>query len=81
VEWLGHVVVGAKAKTLDFVLDGGNAGEDQNRCLDFGYPQGSQYLKARDVGKVQIEQDDVVVVKSAEIDALFPEVSRVLISP
>jgi hypothetical protein len=41
------------------------------------YPQGSQYLKARHVWKVEIEQDDVVVVKSAEIDTLFPEVSRV----
>src|SRR5258708_575196 len=77
VEWLGHIVVGAIAEALDLVLDGGKAGKDQNRCLDFGYPQGSQHLKARHVGKVQIEEDDVVVVKFAEIDTLFPKVSRV----
>ena len=35
VEWLGHVVVGTIAESLDLVLDGGDAGEDQNRCLDF----------------------------------------------
>jgi hypothetical protein len=46
MEWLGQVVVGAEAETLDLVLDGGKAGEDQNRSPDFGYPQGSQYLKA-----------------------------------
>jgi len=30
-----HIVIGAIAKTLDFVLDGGKAGEDQNRLLTF----------------------------------------------
>jgi len=58
VEWLGHVVVGAITEALDLVLDEGNAGKDENRCLDFGYPQGSQHLKARYVRKVQIEQDE-----------------------
>jgi hypothetical protein len=31
VEWLGHVVIGAEAETLDLVLDAGEAGEDQDR--------------------------------------------------
>ncbi len=39
VEGLGHVVVGADAETLDLVLDAGEAGEDQNGCLDLRDPQ------------------------------------------
>src|SRR5262249_34385167 len=77
LEALGHRVVGAIANALDLVLDGGDAGEDQNRGLNFACPQGSQYLKARHVGKVQMEQDDVVIVKSTEIDTLFPEICRI----
>ena len=37
----------------------------------------AQHLVARHVGKVQIEEDDVVVVELAEIDALFAEIGRV----
>ena len=77
VERLGHVVVGAEAETLDLVLDAGKAGEDQDRRLDLGDPQRAQNLETRHVGEVQVEQDDVVVVELAEIDAFFAEVRRV----
>ena len=30
LEWLGEVIVGANPETLDFVLDAGKAGQDQN---------------------------------------------------
>ena len=36
VERLGHVVVGAEAEAFDLVLDAGEAGEDQDRRLNFG---------------------------------------------
>ena len=36
-----------------------------------------QDLVARHVGQVQVEQDDVVVVELAEIDAFFAEIRRV----
>ena len=77
VERLGHVVVGAEAEALDLVLDAGEAGEDQDRRLDLGDAQELQHLVARHVGQVQVEQDDVVVVELAEIDAFFAEVGRV----
>ncbi len=77
VEWLGHVVVGAEAETLDLVLDAGEAGEDQDRRLHLGDAQRAQHLEARHVGQVQVEQDDVVVVELAEIDALFAQIGRV----
>ncbi len=35
VERFGHIVVGAKAKTFDLVLDRGKTGEDQDWGLDF----------------------------------------------
>ena len=77
VEGLGHVVVGAEAKTFDLVLDAGQAGQDQDRSLDLRDTQRAQHLETRHVRKVQVEQDDVVVVELAEIDALFSEVRRI----
>jgi hypothetical protein len=35
VERFGHVVIGAKAEAFDLVFDSGEAGEDQDRRLDF----------------------------------------------
>ena len=77
VEWLGHVVIGAEAETLDLVLDAGEAGEDQDRRLHLGDAQAPQHLETRHVGQIQVQQDDVVVVEFAEVDALFAEVRRV----
>jgi hypothetical protein len=77
VERLGHVVVGAEAETANLVLDAGHAGEDQDRCLDLGKPQGPQDLVSGHVRKIEVEQNDVVVVKFAEIDALFAQIRGV----
>ena len=77
VERLGQVVVGAEAEALHLVLDAGHAGEDQDRRLDLGDAQRAQHLVAGHVGQVQVEQDDVVIVELAEIDALLAEVGGV----
>jgi hypothetical protein len=77
VERLGHVVVGAKAKSFDLVLDAGQAGEDQDRRLHLGDAQAAQDLEARHVGQVQVQQDDVVVVELAEVDAFLTEIGGV----
>ena len=77
VEGLGHVVVGAEAETSDLVLDAGQAGENQDRGLHLGDPERAQNLESRHVGQVQVEKDDVVIVKLAEIDALLTEIGGV----
>ena len=74
VKRLGHVVVGAEAEAAYLVLDAGHAGEDQDRRLHLADAERAQHLIARDVGKVQIEQDNVVVVDLAEIDTLFAQI-------
>ena len=77
VERLGHVVVGAEAEASDLVLDAGKAGEDQNRRLHLRHAQAAKNFEARHVRKIEIEEDDVVVVDFAEIDAFFAEIGRV----
>src|SRR6516225_328407 len=77
VERLGHVVVGAEAEASDLVLDAGKSGEDQNGRLHLGDAQRAQHLEAGHVREVQVEQDDVVVVEFAEIDALFAQIGGV----
>ena len=77
VERLGQIVVGAVAEALHLVLDAGHAGEDQDRRLDLGHAQRPQHLVAGHVGQIEVEQDDVVVVELAEVDAFLAEVRHV----
>jgi hypothetical protein len=77
VERLGDVVVGTEAEALDLILDAGEAGQNQDRCLDFCDAQGAQDLETRHVGQVEVEQDHIVGVTLGEVAALFSEVSRI----
>src|SRR5439155_5772961 len=77
VEGLGHVVVGADAETLDLVLDAGEAGEDQNGGLDLRYPELLEHVVAGHVGQVEVEKDNVVIVKFTEVDAFLSEIRRI----
>ena len=77
VERLGHVVVGAEAETPALVLDSGEAGEDQDRRLHLRDTQGTQYLEARHVGQVQVQENNVVIIELAEIDAFFAKIRGV----
>ena len=76
-KWLGHVIVRAESQTLDLVLDAAEAGQNQDRRLDLGDAQGPQHFETRHVRQIEVEQDDVVVIQLAEIDALFTEIRRV----
>jgi hypothetical protein len=71
VEGLGHVVVGAKPKPLSF--DSVLSSPDEDGRLDLGEAQLAQHLVPVHVGKVQVQQDQVVVVELGEIDPLLPE--------
>ena len=77
VERLGHVVIGAEAEPPDLVLDAGKARQDEDRRLHLGDAQAAQHLEARHVRKVEIEEDDVVVVDLAEIDPFLAEIGGV----
>src|SRR3979411_682423 len=77
VEGFGHVVVGADAETLDLVLDAGEAGEDQNGRFDLRHPKLLKHVVAGHVGQIEVEQDNVVIVKFSEVAAFFPEVGRI----
>ena len=77
VERFGHVVVGAKAETFDFVVDGGKAGKDQDWRLHPGNAQLPQHVEARHIRQVQIKEDNVVVVDFAEVDAFLAEIRRI----
>jgi hypothetical protein len=81
VERLGHVVVGAEAQALHLVVRLGHAGKDQDRRADLGHPELLQHVVAVHVRQVQVEQDDVVVVELAEVEALFAEVRRIDVEP
>jgi hypothetical protein len=77
VERLGQVIVGAEAEALDLVLGIVGTGQDQDRRRDLGQTKLSQHLVPVHVGKVQVEQDQVVVVELREIDPLFAEIGAI----
>ena len=76
VKRLGQVIVGSIAQTFDPALDPGQARQDQDRCLDPGKAQAPQDFVAGHVRQVQVEENDVVIVELAEIEALLAQLGR-----
>jgi hypothetical protein len=52
------------------------AREDHDRRIDLADAQLTQNLKAAHVGQVQVQQNEVVVIDLAQIDAFFTQVGR-----
>src|SRR5262245_11430288 len=77
VERLGQVVVGPEAEALDFVVEFGKSRKNQDRRVDAGRAQPAQDLVTIDVWQHDIEKNDVVVVKLADLEAIFPQVGRI----
>ncbi len=77
VERLGHVVVGAAAQGLHLGVDLGRAGQDHDRGVDLGHAQLAQHVHAGHVGQIEVQQDQVVIVDLAEIDAFLAQVGRI----
>jgi hypothetical protein len=77
VEGFGQVIVGAEAEALELVFRIVEPRQDQDRRVDPGIAQLAQHLVAGHVGQVQVQKDDVVIVKLREIDALLPQVGGI----
>src|SRR5579862_8785755 len=77
VERLGHVVVGAAGEGLDLGVDLRGARQDHDRGVDLADTQAAQHLDAAHVGQIQVEQDEIVIVDLAQIDAFLTQVRRV----
>src|SRR6059058_4650046 len=77
MERLGHVVVGPETETFDLVLYARETRKDEDGGLYSRYAQLAQHIETRHIRQVQVEQDDVVVVDLAEIDAFLAEIGRV----
>src|SRR6267154_864760 len=81
MERLGDVVVGAGAERLDLGVNGHVAGEDQYGRVDLRPAQRLQNRQAVRLGRVAIEDDDVIVFGLGEVDRLFTDISRVGVEP
>ena len=79
VERLCHIIVGTEAQTLHLVFNAGKAGENEDGGVDLGDTQSFENLIAGHVGQVQIEQDDVVIIKLAQIDTFLAQVGAIYV--
>ena len=77
VERLGQEIVGAKAQPLDLVVELGETREDQDRGAHPRGAQPPQHLVAVDVRQHQIEENDVVIVELADLQAILAEIRRI----
>ena len=77
VEGFGQIIVGAKAEALDLVFGIVGPGQDQDRRFDPRQAQLAQNLMPAHVGQVQVQQDQVVVVKLGQIDPVFAQVGAI----
>ena len=55
----------------------GNAREDQHRRLHLGDAELLEHVIAVHVRQVQVEQDDVVIIQFAQIEAFLAQVCRI----
>ncbi|PAV69736.1 hypothetical protein WR25_06800 [Diploscapter pachys] len=76
MEGLGDVIVGAEAEAAHLAVHLVDAAQDQNRRGHAGDAQLLQHVIAVHVRQVQVEQDDVVVVQLAEVQALLAKCGR-----
>src|ERR1041384_8570087 len=77
MERFGHIVISTKAETFDLVLYARQTGKDEDRRFHSRYAQLAQHIETRHIRQVQVEQDDVVVIDLAKIDAFLAEIGRV----
>src|ERR1700737_768828 len=77
VEGLCEIIVRAESQALDLVVDASKARKDQDRSRDLPHAQKAQHVKSRHIGQVQIEEDNIVVVDLAEVDAFLAEIGRI----
>src|SRR6185437_2564632 len=81
VERLGQEIVGAETQALDLVIELGQARQDEDRRPHPGGAQPAQHFVAVDVRQHQIEDDDVVVVELADLQAVLAEIGGVANEP
>ena len=79
MERLGHVVIGTETEAADLVIDANEARQDQNWRRDLADAQGLEDFISAHIRKIDIEENDVVIIKLAKIDPLFAEVGGVAI--
>ena len=77
VERLGQEVVGAEAEALDLVIELDETGQDEDRGAHPRGAQPAQNLVPVDVRQQEVENDDVVIVELADLQAVFAEIGRV----
>ena len=77
VERLGHVIVSPEAEAADLGIHFRNPRKDQHRGLHFGDTELFQHVITMHIGQVEIEQDDIVIVQLAQIQAFFAQIGRI----
>ena len=77
LEGLGQIVIGTGPEPLDLTLRFGEAREDQHGRFDTRVAHAPQHLHPVDVGQLEIENDDVVIVELGDLKTVFAQVRRI----
>ena len=77
VERLCQIVVGTVTQAFDLFVGLAQAGQNQNRRIDFGCSQVFQNFIAVHVRQHQIKNDNVVVIELSDFQAVFAKVGGV----
>ena len=81
VERFCQKIVGPEPETLQLVIEFGQTGKDQDRRTHPRGAQPAQHLVPVDVRQHQIENDDVVIVKLADLEPVLAEIGGVADEP
>ncbi len=74
IKRLGQKVIGAEPETLQFVVEFGKTRKDQDRSANPRRAQAAQHLVTINIRKHQVKQNNIIVVKLADLQPVFTEV-------
>ena len=77
IEGFRQVIIGAEAQALNLVIKFRQAGQDQDRCAHPRLTEAAQHLVPVDIRQDQVEQDNVVIIEFADLNAVFAKVGGI----
>src|SRR5215475_12745689 len=72
VEWLGDEIIGPKSQALHLDLRARQAREDQHGRVVARDTHATDDFEALDIGKDQVQDDDIVIVMAGQLEPFFP---------
>ena len=77
VEWLGQIIISTKTEAFNLAFRVVRTRQDQDWCFNPRKPELAQHLVTIHVRQIEIQKDQIVIIKFCQIDPFFTKRCRV----